>query len=125
MALKDFLTYGVQYVFPAEIGNIVRGVPTYISASPIKEQLAESRDYYVWRSAKGTARGQQITPLYLSVPNAVLKDDELYQLLVIVDTLRVGGARERGSCRLCQIPGPGPGFAGRQGGHAQEDPVRD
>ena len=43
----------------------------------------------------GTARGQQITPLYLSVPNAVLKDDELYQLLVIVDTLRVGGARER------------------------------
>ena len=95
MALKDFLTYGVQYVFPAEIGNIVRGVPTYISASPIKEQLAESRDYYVWRSAKGTARGQQITPLYLSVPNAVLKDDELYQLLVIVDTLRVGSARER------------------------------
>ena len=92
---KRVNTVGIQYVFPAEAGRVGRGVATYVSASPIQEQLAGNAESYVWHYLKGNARGQQIEPLYPSVPEAALRDPELYQLLVIVDTLRMGRARER------------------------------
>lgn len=95
LALKDFLVYGIRYVFPAVTGRVMRGVPTAVSASPIKEQIAQGKDVYVWPYKKGTMRGQAITPLYPTVPEAVANDEELYKLLVIVDTLRMGWAREK------------------------------
>ena len=95
LALQEFLIHGIQYVFPTEAGRVGRGVPTYISASPIKEQLSNDNESYVWHDVKGSARGQQIQPLYNTISQAVREDDELYQLLVIVDTLRMGRARER------------------------------
>ena len=95
LALQEFLVHGVAYVFPAQTGRVGRGIPTYVSASPIKEQLAANTDAYVWHDVRGTARGQQIEPLYPSVPEAVQRDEELYELLVIVDALRMGRAREK------------------------------
>ena len=95
LALHEFMEHGLAYVFPAEKGRIIRGVPTYVSASPIKEQVANAADQYVWHYAKGEARGQMIVPLYPSVPEAALRDEELYQLLVIADTLRMGRSREK------------------------------
>lgn len=95
IALQEFLIHGLQYVFPAVTGRVVRGVPTYISASPLQDKIANSNESYVWHYAKGNARGQQIEPLYASVPEAALQDNDLYQLLVIADTLRVGRAREK------------------------------
>ena len=95
LALQEFMIHGLAYVFPAEPGRIGRGIPTYVSASPLKEQLAANADAYVWHDVRGTARGQQIEPLYPSVPQAVQRDEELYELLVIVDALRMGRAREK------------------------------
>lgn len=95
LALQEFMVHGLAYVFPSETGRVIRGVPTYVSASPIKEQVANVKDQYVWRCAKGEARGQMIEPLYPSVPEAALRDEELYQLLVIADTLRMGRSREK------------------------------
>ena len=95
LALKDFLVYGIRYVFPAVTGRVMRGVPTAVSASPIKDQIAQGKDVFVWPYKKGTVRGQAIAPLYATVPEAVANDEELYKLLVIVDTLRMGRARER------------------------------
>jgi len=95
LALQEFLIHGVAYVFPAQPGRVGRGIPTYVSASPLKEQLAANADAYVWHHVRGTARGQQIKPLYPSLPEAVLRDIELYELLVIVDALRIGRAREK------------------------------
>ena len=95
LGLQEFLIHGVAYVFPAQTGRIGRGIPTYVSASPLKEQLAANADTYVWHHVRGTARGQQIEPLYPSVPEAALRDEELYEWLVIVDALRMGRAREK------------------------------
>ncbi len=95
LALKDFLVYGLRYVFPLQLGGVVRGVPTAVSASPFKEQIAQGKDVYVWPYKKGTVRGQSIPPLYATVPEAVANDEELYRLLAIVDALRMGRARER------------------------------
>ena len=95
LALQEFLIHGIAYVFPVEAGRVGRGMPTHVSASPIQEHLANGTESYVWHYAKGTARGQQIEPLYPTVPEAAMRDEELYQLLVIVDALRMGRVREK------------------------------
>jgi predicted transcriptional regulator len=90
----EFLTYGLKYVFPVEPGAIVKGIPTAHSASPIKEQISSGSDFYVWPYAKGSHRGQAIEPLYKTLPQIVQEDEFFYELLAIVDTIRVGRARE-------------------------------
>ncbi|RJV34422.1 hypothetical protein DWY55_17015 [Bacteroides sp. AF25-38AC] len=94
MALEEFLIYGLKYVFPVQPDSVVRGVSTAFSASPIKEEISQGKEKYVWPYNKGTERGQGIEPLYKSVPEIVNSDTELYELLVIVDTLRIGKIRE-------------------------------
>lgn len=94
MALLEFLQFGLRYVFPIKPGPVVRGVPTSHSASPLKDDI-QSSEAYVWAYGKGSVRGHSILPLYPSVPEAALKDAKLYELLALVDALRVGRAREK------------------------------
>ncbi|MBL7877930.1 MAG: hypothetical protein JNL53_19855 [Cyclobacteriaceae bacterium] len=93
-AILEFLQYGLPYVFPQQPGALVRGIPTAHSAPPL-DKLIQSTELYVWPSAKGNARGQAIEPLYKSVVNAIEKDSNLYELLALVDALRVGRVREK------------------------------
>lgn len=93
-AFKEFLLYGFKYVFPAELGAIVRGVPTAHSAYPINEHIIKGKDVYVWPYAKGSVRGQSIEPLYKTLPAIINNDKLFYELLVIIDALRIGRARE-------------------------------
>jgi len=94
LALFEFLQYGLKYVFPQKPGSVVRGVPTAHSANPLKEQIQSTEDY-VWPYGRGKVRGQSIQPLYKSVPEIVSDDPKLYELLSLVDALRVGRAREK------------------------------
>lgn len=94
LALMEFIQYGLRYVFPQKPGGLVRGVPTSHSALPLKDNI-QSVEEYVWPYGKGTVRGQSISPLYPSVPEAALKDPNLHELLALVDALRVGKAREK------------------------------
>lgn len=93
-ALLEFLQYGLTYVFPQQPGALARGIPTAHSAPPLNKFI-ESNELYVWPSAKGNARGQAIEPLYSSVVTAIEKDKLLYELLALVDALRVGRVREK------------------------------
>ena len=88
------MIHGIKYIYPIQPGNIVRGIPTAFSASPIKEQIAQGSEKYIWPYIKGTERGQAIEPLYKTVPEIANNDTALYELLVIVDTLRIGKIRE-------------------------------
>lgn len=90
----EFLIYGLKYVFPVEPGAVVRGIPTAHSASPIKEHISSGNDIYVWPYAKGNYRGQAIEPLYKTLPKVVENDASFYELLTVVDTIRVGRVRE-------------------------------
>lgn len=94
LALTEFLVHGVKYVFPVQPQNIVRGIATAISASPMREKIVAGKETYVWPYAKGNMRGAAIMPLYKTVPTAVEGDSMLYELLTLVDTLRIGRARE-------------------------------
>ena len=94
MALLEFLQFGLRYVFPVKPGAVVRGVTTSHSAKPLSDEI-QSTEAYVWPYGKGAVRGHSILPLYPSAPEAALKDAKLYELLALVDALRVGRARER------------------------------
>jgi len=93
-ALYDFLQYGLAVVFPAKPGAVVRGIPTAHSASPLKIEISSGEDY-VWPFAQGNMRGHGITPLYATVPQAALDDEQLHALLALADALRVGKVREK------------------------------
>lgn len=93
-ALIEFLKYGLRYVFPQEPGAVVRGIPTAFSAPPLNKLILSS-EKLVWPYAKGSERGQAIEPLYQSAIEAALSNPALYELLALVDALRVGKVREK------------------------------
>lgn len=90
----EFLIYGLKYVFPAVPGSMVRGFPTAHSAAPLNQMVTATTELYVWRSSKGSMRGQAIEPLYKTVPIVTQTDNALHELLALVDAIRVGRARE-------------------------------
>ncbi|NEW80797.1 MAG: hypothetical protein GZ094_00300 [Mariniphaga sp.] len=90
----EFLIYGLKYVFPVLPGSMVRGIATAHSAPPLNKIILTQTDHYVWASSEGNIRGQAIAPLYQSVDKIVKSDAELYELLALVDVIRVGRARE-------------------------------
>ncbi len=94
-ALRDFLVYGIRYVFPAVPEGIVRGMSTGASAGPMAGKLVSGSESFVWPSATGKDRGQAITPLYPTVPAAAERDSDLYALLAATDAFRFGRVRER------------------------------
>jgi hypothetical protein len=49
----------------------------------------------VWPDPDGRVQGAAVQPLYASVPGAARRDPALYDLLALVDALRIGRARER------------------------------
>lgn len=89
----DFLLFGLRYVYPAQPGAVVRGIPTAHSAHILaKRFIADEK--YVWADVGGTERGQAIEPLYPTVPRAAKSDALLYDLLALTDVFRVGKTRE-------------------------------
>lgn len=94
--LQEFLLHGVQYVFVPERGGLTRGMLTAHAAFPmVSEFVGDAEPPPVWPDPEGEARGLALSPLYKSVPGAARKDQRLYELLVLVDGVRSGRARER------------------------------
>lgn len=95
-AVRAFLQYGARYCFPATRGGLTRGIPTGYAAEPLKQEIRGGTDPPpVWPSEHGTVRGIALHPLYPSVPEAVMRNRELGELLALFDAIRAGNARER------------------------------
>jgi hypothetical protein len=94
--LEEFLVSGLKYVFVPEQGELTRGMPTSYAASPLEKHFAAAQEPPpVWPHPKGSVRGMSFSPLYALAPRAAQKDAKLYELLVLVDAIRGGRARER------------------------------
>lgn len=93
--LVEFLLHGVRYAFPPMLGAPTRGVPTGPAAPLLGEGFSGEAEMLVWPSAEGAARGASLVPLIPSAPDLPAHNPALYELLVIVDVLRVGRSRER------------------------------
>ena len=92
--LLEFLVHGLRYVFPVQLGPVMHGVATAHSAAPLNSLIA-GQETYVWHFMDGPDRGPSILPLIPTVPMAALADPKLYQMLALVETLRVGHLREK------------------------------
>jgi hypothetical protein len=96
-ALEDALVHGGRYFLGATKGGDVRGVPTAWAAPPLSNEIVASDPLPpVWPDPAGNVRGLSVEPLHPSVPQAAKNDPDLYELLALLDVLRIGGAREVG-----------------------------
>jgi hypothetical protein len=93
--LLEFLVHGLKYIFPAERGEITRGIPTATGAEPLKGYFQGGVDPPVWPYVDGTVRGPSLKPLHKSAPQAAMRDPKLYELLALVDAIRGERIRER------------------------------
>lgn len=94
--LRNFLVHGVPHSFPAKTKEMTRGMPTAWAAPALSNRFGHSEQLPpVWADPEGRIQGMSVQPLYRSVPGAARRDPELYDLLALVDTLRIGRARER------------------------------
>jgi hypothetical protein len=93
--LHNFIVHGLKFAFPAKPGAMTRGIPTAFAAPMLKGQLISAGEFiYVWPFAEGRDMGQSVKPLFKSVPEAVQKDERLYEYLALVDAIRLGNQRE-------------------------------
>lgn len=94
--LEEFLIHGLRFVFVAERGEITRGMVTAYAAEPLNRVfLPDGEPPPIWPDPNGDTRGMAFSPLYKSAPLAARSDPALYELLVLVDAIRGGRARER------------------------------
>ena len=94
--LREFLVHGIRFAFVPDIGEPSRGMPTASFAPPLNKEFIVSNELpYVWPDSEGDVRGISFSPLHKSAPAAARKDDAFYELLVLVDAIRGGRARER------------------------------
>ena len=71
-------------------------MPTAYAAAPMDAHFAGVNEPPpVWPDPQGEVRGESFSPLYKAAPGAAKNDAKLYQLLVLVDAIRGGSARER------------------------------
>jgi hypothetical protein len=93
--LEEFLVHGVRYAFPAQRERPKRGVPTAYAAPVLERELDTNVEPVVWPSSRGSVIGAAIAPLIPSAPVIAGESRELYDMLALVDALRIGTARER------------------------------
>jgi hypothetical protein len=92
--LHHFLVHGVPFAFPPILGVPTVGTPT-AHAAPAFRGVVATADGFVWPYADGTAHGQSLLPLFHGAPALASRNQPLYDLLTIVDALRIGTARVR------------------------------
>ncbi|MCD0168512.1 hypothetical protein [Deinococcus sp. 23YEL01] len=93
-ALLEFWVHGLKYVYPAQLTSPTRGVATSIGAAPLSEHFSMPEEGPpVWPTAHGTTRGPGLLPIHPSALH-VVSDPRAHELLILLDALRSGRARE-------------------------------
>lgn len=97
--LLEFLEHGLRFALPVEPGPVEQGVPTAHSAPVMQAALASvgepALSRLVWPHLDGSEVGQTLSPLHPVVPGIALADADFHAAMALVDSLRVGGGRER------------------------------
>lgn len=92
--LVEFLEHGVKYAFPALPRGKAKGVPTAHAAPPLSGEIVQGEPL-VWPDPRGSVYGDAVDPLYERAVELPSRCPSVYELLTLVDALRIGRARER------------------------------
>lgn len=95
-SLREFTIHGAKYAFPAVLGPLSRGVPTAIAGPVLRVHFGKADSLPpVWPDPDGSGYGPSVTPLYPTALAACKNDNSLFEVLTLLDALRVGAAREQ------------------------------
>jgi hypothetical protein len=96
-ACDELFDHALRYLAPAKAGGETRGLATSWAALPLSEHFAPSDEPPpVWPDPHGELRGLEVTPLHPAVIPLARADPKMYELLALVDALRLGDTRTRG-----------------------------
>ena len=96
-ACDELFNHALRYLAPAKAGGETRGLGTSWAALPLSEHLALADEPPpVWPDPHGELRGLEVMPLHPAVVPLARTDPQMYELLALVDALRLGDTRTRG-----------------------------
>lgn len=94
--LLNIVIPALRFFFPIKRMGNLRGMPISYSSPFLYEKILSGRKLpMVWEDANGVIVGEAVEPLYKTVPYAAAKDPLLYELLVLVDSIRLNAPREK------------------------------
>ena len=102
-----FVDAGIRVAFPPTIGGETVGIATaFIPLPPLRSALTGPparvvTAEFVWPASGGDTRGQALAPLHPRVASLAAGNQALWNLLALVDLIRVGGAREHRDALEC------------------------
>jgi hypothetical protein len=67
-AIEEFLVHGVKYAFPAEHGQVTRGLPTSFAAPPLKVKLPQVMNSLPFGHGERGKPGASLSNLYIGPP---------------------------------------------------------
>jgi DNA-binding MarR family transcriptional regulator len=95
LALRDCFEHAIRWLAPARAGKFELGLPTAHTSETMANKLSGDVDPVVIPLPHGPMRGRAVTPLHPAAPKAAERDPKLHRLLAVLDSFRIGGARER------------------------------
>lgn len=95
--VEEFMIHAVKYFCIPQNGAPTRGMPTIWAAAPLKDSFSVDSNSLppVWPDPEGTVKGYSFQPIHKSAIIGSKNDNTLYEVLVLVDAIRDGSAREK------------------------------
>lgn len=99
-ATMELFEHALPFVAPASLGAPTRGVPTAWAVKPLSDAIGPVGDLPpVWPSSAGEVRGRAVKPLHPAAISIAASDPWMYEMLALIDGVRVGDARVRAVAR--------------------------
>lgn len=93
-AFLEWLSYGVRYAYPAQPSGFGRGMPTAWNCPLVSSAILPPSPPMIWSQVGGELEGIFVEPIHATVPLAASNDGLLYQVIALVDAVRLGKPRE-------------------------------
>ena len=93
----ELFEHALRFIAPVLRDGETRGLATAWAVPPLSQHLAAVDELPpVWPDPLGEQRGLGVQPLHPAVVSLARADPEMYELLALIDALRIGDARTRG-----------------------------
>lgn len=93
-ALLEWLSYGIRYAYPQKSVGYGRGMATSWNCPGLESEVVPAVPALIWPVSGGDIEGVLIQPFYSSVPFAASRDEHLYRIMSLLESIRGGEPRE-------------------------------